>query len=112
MGVYVDALMDWGWKYGKSCHLLADTEKELHDFARLIGCKRNWFQVKSSPHYDLTERRRKMAITKGAIEIDKKKFKELMQNARSLRPKGGDGSNGSQKGRSGEEEKSSEQSEQ
>jgi hypothetical protein len=77
MSVYVDSLMDWGWKYGKSCHLMADTEKELHDFARQIGLKRNWFQTKSSPHYDLTERRRKMAIALGAVEVSRQQAVEI-----------------------------------
>ncbi|MDD5006633.1 MAG: DUF4031 domain-containing protein [Candidatus Omnitrophica bacterium] len=82
MSVYVDNLMDWGWKYGKSCHLMADTEKELHDFARSIGCKRNWFQTKSSPHYDLTESRRKRAVEKGAIELDRRQAVELWKKQR------------------------------
>jgi len=68
--VYVDRLLDHGWKLGPSCHLTADTEQELHAFARRLGMRRYWFQVSRSgvPHYDLTERRRAKAVALGAKE--------------------------------------------
>ena len=72
MSVYVDEPMLWGWKYGKSCHLFADTLEELHTFAISLGMKREWFQDGHSlPHYDLTEKRREVAVKNGAIEINK-----------------------------------------
>ena len=84
MSVYVDSLMDWGWKYGKSCHLIADTLEELHEFALSIGLKREWFQEHNNfPHYDLTAKRRANAISKGAIEIDKKRIVKMMLAHRS-----------------------------
>lgn len=33
MGVYIDELRDWGWRLGPSCHMIADTNEELHEFA-------------------------------------------------------------------------------
>lgn len=33
MPVYVDQLRDFGWRYGRSCHLIADTLAELFAFA-------------------------------------------------------------------------------
>jgi hypothetical protein len=79
MSVYVDTPMDWGWKYGKSCHLIADTEEELHKFAAKIGMRRSWFQNKKDfPHYDLTVKRRATAVKLGAIEItDKELIKKI-----------------------------------
>jgi hypothetical protein len=80
--VYVDALIDYGWKLGPSCHLLADTEEELHAFAAKIGMKRSWFQDGDShsvPHYDLVANRRKMAVKLGAIEIDRKQLVEKVR---------------------------------
>lgn len=77
MSVYVDTLIDWGWKLGPSCHMIADTESELHEMAAKIGMKRSWFQNKnkhSLPHYDLVASRRKAAISQGAIEIDRKEL--------------------------------------
>lgn len=56
MPVYVDPLSDWGWKYGRSCHLVTDGDvEELHEFATRIGLRRSWFQpANGRPHYDLT----------------------------------------------------------
>jgi|GEM_PF-1832511 len=72
MAVYVDELKPALWKYRKSCHLYADTLKELHEFAIKIGMKRTWFQDRLGfPHYDLTAGRRKAAVLWGAIEHDK-----------------------------------------
>ena len=48
MPVYVDGLKpsikSKKWKYDKYCHLVADTLKELHDFAREIKMPIAWFQ--------------------------------------------------------------------
>ena len=52
------------------CHLTADSLDELHDFAKSIGLKQQWFQNhRFMPHYDLTPSKRLLAITKGAVEI-------------------------------------------
>ena len=49
--------------------------EELHRFANKIGMKREWFQDrKNSPHYDLTPKRRKLAVEHGAIEITTKQW--------------------------------------
>lgn len=70
MAVYVDGLREWGWRLGKSCHLIADTEEELHAFAARIGLRRAWAQGSRSgiPHYDLTVSRRERAIAAGAVD--------------------------------------------
>lgn len=69
MPVYVDALRDWGWKLGPSCHLMADSAEELHAFAARLGLRRSWFQTSSSaPHYDLVASKRKLAVELGAVE--------------------------------------------
>lgn len=79
--VYVDALLNHGWRLGPSCHLFADNETELHIFARKIGMRRAWFQNKRTPHYDLTKKRRAVAVSLGAQELDRKatvaKWKEI-----------------------------------
>ncbi len=55
MAVYVDRLRDWGWKYGPSSHLIADSNEELHAFAAKCGLRREHFQAKASgAHYDVT----------------------------------------------------------
>lgn len=86
MAVYVDALIDYGWKLGPSCHLLADSEEELHAFAATIGMKRSWFQSgekHAMPHYDLVASRRRLAVAKGAVEISRKQLCEMLKNYRA-----------------------------
>lgn len=81
MSVYVDGLFNYGWKLGPSCHLVADSENELHEFAAKIGMKRGWFQdgdTHTMPHYDLIARRRKAAVKIGAIEIDRSQLVEMI----------------------------------
>jgi hypothetical protein len=73
MTVWVDELVDYGWRLGPSCHLLADTRDELHDFAGRLGLRRSWFQDKPRLwHYDLTAGRRVAAVALGAIEMDRR----------------------------------------
>ncbi len=51
----------------KWCHLISDHSLgELHCFAEIIGLKKEWFQNKRYPHYDLVESKRKLAIKFGA----------------------------------------------
>ena len=74
MTVYVDPLMGHGWKlHGHTvanCHMFTDANiDELHAFAERIGMKREWFQDKRIPHYDLMPTRR-LAVACGAVEVD------------------------------------------
>jgi hypothetical protein len=50
-------------------HLFADTDEELHAFAKRIGLKREWFQTKRLHHYDLNPSRRAKAISCGVIQL-------------------------------------------
>jgi hypothetical protein len=83
MSVYVDALADRGWRLGPSCHLIADTVEELHAFATRLGMKRAWFQPESTPHYDLTEGRRILAMRLGAVELDRLSLVRKLRELRS-----------------------------
>lgn len=91
MTVYVDTLMDHGWVLRgyrvKSCHMFTDQVDltELHDMAARIGMKRSWFQPSppaSSPHYDLTSRRRTAAVAAGAVEVDRYQAREIRNQRR------------------------------
>ncbi|MGD9563902.1 MAG: DUF4031 domain-containing protein [Pyrinomonadaceae bacterium] len=81
MGVYVDDLHDHGWHRGPSCHLIADSVEELIEFAVSIGLRAEWFQPKSSPHFDLTAEARAVAVRHGAVELSRRglvtKLREL-----------------------------------
>lgn len=79
MGVYVDNLRIYGngtgyWKNRPSCHLIADSVEELIEFAVSIGLREEWFQPKSSPHFDLTEEKRSLAVASGAIALERPEF--------------------------------------
>ena len=58
----------------KMCHMIADTPEELHSMAQRIGMRREWFQPRSFPHYDVAKGRRVEAIRLGAIECDRRTF--------------------------------------
>ena len=83
MAVYVDGLRDYGWRHGPSCHLIADSVEELIEFAESMGLRREWFQAKSTPHFDLTVDGRAAAVSMGAIELTNRqligKIREMRQ---------------------------------
>jgi hypothetical protein len=59
--------------------MFADSEEELHEFAKKIGMKKEWFQDKKLPHYDLTATRRQLALSMGAIEVDSNWVKQRLK---------------------------------
>lgn len=65
----------------KMCHMLADTEEELHSMADRIGINRKWFQNDRYPHYDICKSKRAIAIQNGAMEIDRKQFVKLARKS-------------------------------
>ena len=65
------------------CHLIADTDEELHEFAAKIGMLRYWFQ---GDHYDLTPKRRAAAVAAGAVEVDRHGFVEVLRRRRLPKP--------------------------
>ncbi|MBB1485757.1 DUF4031 domain-containing protein [Oceanospirillum sp. D5] len=82
MAVYVDNVRI-PWRGRKWCHLVADSTDELHDFARILGLKRAWFQPNASyPHYDITIETREIALRMGAIEGSRK---EIIRCARKMK---------------------------
>lgn len=85
MAVYVDALVERGWKLGANSHLIADSIEELHAFAARLGLRRAWFQLRSSPHYDLTARRHAQALALGARELGRLEFVRKLRELRRAR---------------------------
>ena len=88
MAVYVDKLVDYGWRHGPSCHLIADSVDELIEFAVSIGLRREWYQPKSSPHFDLTEEGRAVAVSAGAIELNNRELVAKLREQRARRKTG------------------------
>lgn len=69
MAVYVD---DMRAKVGRYvfCHMIADSDAELHAMADTIGVNRKWYQKPPrSSHYDIVLTKRALAVKAGAIEI-------------------------------------------
>jgi hypothetical protein len=83
--VYLDRLRNWGWRYGPSCHMIADTDEELHAFAASLGLKPRWAQRTKDLHYDLTASRREAAVEKGAIELADQGFVLQLRRLREKR---------------------------
>lgn len=75
MTVYVDDMhLHRAGQFGrmKMCHMLADTDEELHAMADRIGVARRWWQSPaktSGSHYDIAMSKRAMAVAAGAVEI-------------------------------------------
>lgn len=82
---YVDQLRNWGWRLGPSCHLVASSPEELDAFAALLGMKPAWRQTSRGgvPHYDLTAKRRLLAVRLGAQELTDRDFAALCGLIRS-----------------------------
>ena len=71
MPVYVDD-MRAGFGRMVMCHMVADTEAELHAMADKIGVARKWYQYPHKsryPHYDIGLSKRALAVAAGAQEI-------------------------------------------
>jgi hypothetical protein len=70
MMVYVD---DMRARFGQMvmCHMLADTDEELHAMADRIGVSRRWHQCAGThrSHYDIALSKRALAVQYGAKEI-------------------------------------------
>lgn len=94
MAVYVDNLRpcipNERWRWLKSCHLIADTEEELHAFAKKLNLKRAWFQKhRVMPHYDLNYGQRKKAVELGAVGVMESAVRDMLRLRRRAQKKGG-----------------------
>lgn len=64
-------------------HMVTDGEaEELHSFAKQIGLRREWYQNKRLPHYDLTTPRKiKKAMAAGAKLVTSKDIVRILTEA-------------------------------
>lgn len=69
--------------YTDDVHLVADSLKDLHEFASKIGLKRCWFhnpRGKNHPHYDLVHKgARYDAIEAGAKKVTTKQIINVLK---------------------------------
>ncbi|MFW5962575.1 MAG: DUF4031 domain-containing protein [bacterium] len=67
--------------YTDGVHLITDGEiEELHKFAQKIGLKREWFQNKKKPHYDLFGGKRQKAVKAGAIVVSSREIIKILRD--------------------------------
>ncbi len=63
------------YRHQRCGHLVSDASiEELHEFAVGLGLRREWFQVKSVPHYDLTGKVYNLALERGAILVSSREI--------------------------------------
>ena len=86
MTVYVDSPL---WRLGRmrTCHMLADSTEELVEMARAIGLKDHWMQSPGTyrEHYDVLLGKRRLAVERGAVEIDRKRMAGILRERRARR---------------------------
>ena len=64
------------------CHMVSDRSvEEMHAFASEIGLRRRWFQDGPRPHYDLRPSKRRLAVAKGAMEVNTRVLVRRMARA-------------------------------
>lgn len=87
MAVYVDDPI-WPLAGRLWCHMLADSEDELHRFAAELGLKRSSYQGPprtKNPHYDITAFERDRAIRLGAIACTRHEIVAVLRRVRGSR---------------------------
>src|SRR5436190_4285874 len=80
MAILIDSFQNgargpWRYWHRRCGHLVSDSSiEELHEFAASLGLRREWFQRKSVPHYDLTGEHYELALERGAILVSSREI--------------------------------------
>lgn len=84
MTVYVDN-MRANYSRMVMCHMIADTDTELHAMAARIGVARRWHQAppQHDSHYDIALSKRALAIASGALPITLRQCAFMVANRRA-----------------------------
>ena len=70
MAVYVDQPTPQQGRYNNYCHMMTDGDLwEFHDFAEKLEIRRYFQNKPRFPHYDISPRKRNLAVALGAVEI-------------------------------------------
>lgn len=84
MAVYVD---DMRAPFGRMvmCHMVADTDDELHAMADRIGVARRWHQKAGThrSHYDICLAKRALAVAAGALEVTQREVARIARRKRA-----------------------------
>jgi hypothetical protein len=86
VAVYVDPAIFEGLDGRMYCHLMADSDEELHEMGARLGLRREWCHHRDDKpwrdHYDLPDAWRERALELGAVETDWKGIAELIRRRR------------------------------
>ncbi|MEK8033146.1 DUF4031 domain-containing protein [Ideonella sp. DXS29W] len=84
MAVYVDN-MRAPFRGRLMCHMVADTDDELHEMADRLGLPRRSHQKPGTPHshYDITVEARAVALQLGALDIGRRQLVMLIRRKRA-----------------------------
>jgi hypothetical protein len=69
-------------------HMIADSLDELHEMADLLGLKREWFQNKRTPHYDVCKTKRERALKLGVKEVNRHDCADLIKQWQEAKASG------------------------
>lgn len=87
MSIYVDKLLPVAltkkWKWPERCHMYADSFGELMDFAVELDLNEDWVQTEPIPHFNLSAKKRELAIQKGAKPVQPSDVYALIQKWRA-----------------------------
>ena len=84
MTVYVDDAQN-GYGRMKMCHMIADTDEELHEMAANIGVARRWHQQGGHrSQYDICLSKRALAVQRGAKEVSVRELGRIIRRKRDL----------------------------
>lgn len=85
MTVYVDQA-NHCYRRMIMCHMLADTDEELHEMADAIGVARKWHQKAGTvqSHYDICRAKKEQAVKLGAVQITRREVAELLKRKRGM----------------------------
>jgi allophanate hydrolase subunit 1 len=83
MAVYVDN-MKAAFRGMIMCHMLADSDEELHAMAARLSLKMEWHQKPGTvhSHYDIALSKRRLAVHFGAIEITRSQLVAILKKKR------------------------------
>lgn len=68
------------------CHMVADSDDELHAMAERIGVARRWHQCPpkaSHSHYDIALSKRALAVQAGAVEVTLQQLAMMVRHRRA-----------------------------
>lgn len=84
MTIFVDNPRKYKRRGKRWCHLFTDSTdlSELHKFAiNALHLKRQWFDGKRWPHYDITPEQQMVALKRGALPVGRLRMIEIVKPA-------------------------------